>query len=94
MQESSSSDDHSAEAWQVLAGRLGYKKNPSSQLYDTSLSNSPKSNVIFFSIVFCPFSNKGAAPQSETNVTLFYYNKLLSCCFTFKLSNYGSYMNV
>ena len=80
MQESSSSDDHSAEAWQVLAGRLGYKKKPSSQLYDISLSNSLKSNVIFSSIVFCPFSNNGEVPQSEINVTIFYYDKLLNCC--------------
>ena len=85
MQESSSSDDHSAKAWQVLAGRLGYKKNPLSQLYDTSLSNSPKSNVIFFCIAFCPFSSKGAAPQSEINIPPFYYNKLLNCRCTFKL---------
>ena len=89
MQESLTLDDHSAEAWQVFVGRLGYKTNPLSQLYDTSLSNSPKSNVIFFSIVFCPFSSKGAAPQSEINVNPFHYNKLLNCFCTFKLESYG-----
>ena len=52
---------------------------------DICLSNSPKSNVLFFVLFLSVFPN-GAAPQSEINITPFYYNNLLNYCYTFKLN--------